>query len=152
MTNSWTFQWEICYIKRKKKTFLGKVFTQNRLSQKLETIFFFKFYASNQTSWGSHVERGWVSCVNSRHWPLQLTSRMLSRAVSSVLAIKANPRHRLSNLSISLFFFLGLSFEVVFSPSPSECSTSQIFFIVYKNFERIGWLFCLKIQLTSASP
>ena len=47
----------------------------------------------------------WVSCVNSRHRPLQLTSRMLSRAVSSVLAIKANPKHRLSNLSILLLFF-----------------------------------------------
>ena len=101
--------------KTEKKTFLGKVFTQKRLSQKLKTIFLKKFYASNQTSWGSHVERGWVSCVNSRHRPLQLTSRMLSRAVSSVLAIKANPRHRLSNLSILLFFFLACLLKL-FSP------------------------------------
>ena len=90
---------------KKKQTFLGKVFTQKRLSQKLKTVFLKKFYLSNQTSWGSHVERGWVSYVNSRHRPLQLTSRMLSRAVSSVLAIKANPKHRLSNLSILLLFF-----------------------------------------------
>lgn len=137
---------------KKKKTFLGKVFTQKRLSQKLKTVFFKKFYVSNQTSWGSHVERGWVSCVNSRHKPLQLTSRMLSRAVSSVLAIKANPKHRLSNISIFLNYFFGLSFEVVLSPSASECSASQIFFIVYNNCERIRWLFCWKIQLTSASP
>lgn len=136
---------------KKKKTFLGKVFTQKRLSQKLKTVFLKKFYLSNQTSWGSHVERGWVSCVNSRHRPLQLTSRMLSRAVSSVLASR-QIQSIACPICLFYYYFFGLSFEVVFSPSPSECSTSHIIFIFYKNFERIGWLFCLKIQLASASP